>query len=75
MKIEIGEKPPPPKKESNQAKPILFYTPEKAKQAFDVIRVDEEDSFSLDAIWMIFCRWKSFFLVDVTPTYFFGSIL
>jgi len=50
MKIEIGEKPPPPKKESNQAKPILFYTPEKAKQAFDVIRVDEEDSFSLDAI-------------------------
>jgi len=31
MKIETGEKPPPPKKESNQAKPILCDTLEKAK--------------------------------------------
>jgi len=32
MKIEKGEKLPPPKKESNQAKPILCDTPVKAKQ-------------------------------------------
>ena len=56
MKIEKGEKPPPPKKESNQAKPILCDTPEKAKQEFQVIEEDEEDSISLDVIWVIFCR-------------------
>jgi len=49
MKIEKGEKPPPPKNESNQAKPILCDTLEKAKQEFHVIRKDE-DSISLDAI-------------------------
>jgi len=50
MIIEKGEKPPQPKKESNEVKPILYDTPEKAKQEFEVIEEDEEDSISLDAI-------------------------
>jgi len=50
MIIEKGEKLPQPKKESNEEKPILCDTPEKAKQEFEVIGEDEEDSISLDAI-------------------------
>jgi len=49
MKIKKGERPPP-KKESNQAKPILCDTSEKVKQEFQVIGEDEEDSISLGAI-------------------------
>jgi len=41
---------PHQKKELNQVKPILCDTPEKAKQEFEVIGEDEEDSISLDAI-------------------------
>jgi len=48
MIIEKGEKPPQPKKESNKAEPILLDAPEKAKQQFEVIGEDEEDSISLD---------------------------
>ena len=48
MIIEKGEKPPQPKKESNEAEPILCDTPEKAKQQFEVIAEDEEYFISLD---------------------------
>jgi hypothetical protein len=34
MIIEKGENLPPPKKESNEAEPILCDTPENAKQEF-----------------------------------------
>jgi hypothetical protein len=56
MIIEKGEKPPQQKKESNEAKPILCDTPEKAKQEFEVIGEDEKDSISHDAIRVISCR-------------------
>jgi len=48
MIIEEGNKPPQPKNESNKAEPFLLDTPEKAKQQFEVIAEDEEDSISLD---------------------------
>ena len=48
MIIEKGEKLPQPKKESNKSEPILLDTPEKAKQQFEVIEEDEEDSISVD---------------------------
>ena len=48
MIIENAVKPPQPKKESNKAEPILLDTPEKAKQQFEVIAEDEENSISLD---------------------------
>jgi len=48
MIIEKGAKPPQPKKESNEAEPILCNIFEKAKQQFEVIEEDEEDSISVD---------------------------
>ncbi|KEH32777.1 hypothetical protein MTR_3g005107 [Medicago truncatula] len=48
--IESGNKPPKPQKESNKAASILLDTPEKPKQQFEVIAVDEEDSMSLDLL-------------------------
>jgi len=50
MNIEKGDEPPSHKKESNRVNPILCDTPEKAKEKFEVIVEDEDDSISLDKI-------------------------
>ena len=44
VEIEKGEKPPPQKKMSNQVNPILCDTSKKAKEEFEVIEEDEDDS-------------------------------
>ena len=92
MIIEMGEKPPcrvigydtpQLKKESNEVEPILCDTPEKAKQQFEVIGEDEEDSISLYlpqvimsdflSVLILFFGWNYtdiFFGVDiVTPIF------
>ena len=84
MIIEKGKKPPKPKKVSNEAKPILCDTLEKAKQDFEVIVEDEEDSISLDAIWVIFFVSANpffgrnytdiFFGVDIVHQFFVANI-
>jgi len=43
-----GKETAPTKKRVKWAKPILCNTPKKAKQGFEVIGEDEEDSISLD---------------------------
>jgi hypothetical protein len=50
MEIEKGEKLSPLKKESNKVNPILCDTPKKAKEKFEVIEEDEDDSILLDML-------------------------
>lgn len=50
MKIERGDKPSSPKKESNRTNSILCDTFEKANEEFEFIAEYEDDSISFDEI-------------------------
>jgi len=50
MKIERGERPSSPKKESNRDNPILCDTPEKEDEEFEVFAKHEDDLIPLDEI-------------------------
>jgi len=70
MNIEKGDEPPSHKKESNRVNPILCDTPEKAKEKFEVIVEDEDDSISLDKIWHFFVGVYPLFL-SILPRHIF----